>query len=100
MRYQMGDGTILDTKNATQSWEEATRWDGNNHISVPTGSQWKHETLYRSRKGRYYLEFTSNMQGFSPRAEWIDNHRATAWLLLNEHELPEELAELEQEVSE
>lgn len=98
--YRMDDGTVVKTENATQKWEEGTRWDGNNHISVATGSQWNHQTLYRSRKGRYYIEHTSQYQGSLPHTEWISNHEAARWLLANEEELPAELAALEAEVSE
>lgn len=94
------DGTIVKTENATTHWTEATRWDGNNHISVATGSQWEHETLYRSRKGRYWVEHESQWQGSTPHAEWISNHEAVRWLLANGHELPEDLKALEEEVSE
>ncbi len=100
--YRMDDGTVVKTENAVQSWEEDTRWDGNNHISVATGSQWEHETLYKSRKGRYWIEHTSNWQGRMPHAEWVSNHEAARWLLHNNEgePLPEDLAALEQEVSE
>ena len=50
--YRMTDGTVVKTQNATQSWEEGKRWDGRNMISVATGTQWEHQMLYRSRKGR------------------------------------------------
>ena len=99
-RYRMSDGTIIDTDNASQIWKEQTRWNGSNHISVPTGTQWTHETLYRSRKGRYYIEHTSQWQGSTPRAEWVSNEEAARWLLLNDEDLPDELAGLEDEVSE
>ena len=99
-RYRMDDGTVLDTDNATQEWEEDTRWDGNNHISIATGSQWAHQALYRSRKGRYYLENTSQWQGSTPSAEWVSNRSAASWLLANNHEIPEELAQVADEVSE
>lgn len=99
-RYQMQDGTVIDTDNASKHWNEITRWNGNNHISVATGSQWEHETLYRSRKGRYYVEHTSQWQGSTPRAEWVSEQEAARWLLLNEHELPADLAKYESEVSE
>ncbi len=99
-RYKMDDGTVVDTDNATQSWDEAQRWDGSNHISVATGSQWHHQTLYRSRKGRYWLEHTSQYQGSTPHAEWIGKRTAAAWLLANDHEVPDDLAEAAQEVSE
>src|SRR5215471_8173310 len=83
------DGTVVKTENASQSWEEAQRWDGRNNISVPTGSQWDHQMLYRSKKGRYYLESWSQWQGSTPSAEWISNEGAAEWLLANEHKLPE-----------
>jgi hypothetical protein len=98
--YRMDDGTVVKTENATHSWEEDTRWNGNNRISVATGSQWEHQTLHRSRKGRYWLECWSQWQGTTPHAEWISNHEAVRWLLANDHTLPEELAALEAEVSE
>ena len=99
-RYRMDDGTVLDTENSTQHWDESTRWDGRNHISKATGSQWEHQTLYRSRKGRYYVEHTSSYRERTPHAEWVSNHEAARWLLANNHELPADLAELADEISE
>ena len=99
-RYRMEDETVLDTDNATQHWDEETDWNGSNWISRPTKSQWHHETLYRSRKGRYYIESTSQYQGDRPRAEWISKRQAAAWLLLNEWDVPEELREAADQVSE
>lgn len=90
--YRMDDGTVVKTENATASWKEDTRWDGSNHISVATGSQWEHQTLYRSRRGRYWLEHTSQWQGSAPYAEWISKRAAAAWLLANDHEIPDDLA--------
>jgi hypothetical protein len=98
--YRMDDGTVVNTEDATKYWSEDTRWDGNNHISVATGSQWTHQTLYRSRKGRYYVEHESNETGSGSHAEWVSNQEATRWLLANNHELPADLAALEQEVCE
>jgi hypothetical protein len=96
----MDDGTVVDTDNAKQSWDEATHWDGSNHISVATGSQWEHQTLYRSRKGRYYIERTSQWQGSLPGAEWISKRAAAAWLSANEHEIPDDLKAEAEEVTE
>lgn len=98
-RYKI-ENCIVDTANAVKSWNEDTRWDGNNHISKATGSQWNHETLYKSRKGRYYVEHTSQWQGSASSAEWISPQEATRWLLQNERELPEDLEQYENEVSE
>ena len=98
--YRMDDGTVVKTENATQSWDEKRYHNGNNWISVATRSQWNHETLYRSRRGRYWIEHTSQMQGREDYAEWIGNHSAAQWLLANGHELPDDLKPLETEVSE
>lgn len=98
--YRMDDGTVVKTENATQFWKEGKNWDGNNWISVATGSQWDHETLYRSRKGRYWLERTSQYQGSGPYAGWVDNRSAVEWLLTNGYDLPAELEILRDEVEE
>jgi hypothetical protein len=89
--YKMPDGTVVKPENATQKWDEDTRWDGSNHISRATGLQWDHQMLYRSRKGRYWLEYRSQWQGPTPHGEWITSQEATRWLLSQGHELPEEL---------
>lgn len=94
-----GDG-IVDTDKAQQTWEESTRWDGRNHISKATGSQWEHQTLYKSRKGRYYIVHMSQWQGTTPHAEWVSPQEAARWLLLMGHDLPEDLREYEDDVVE
>lgn len=104
-RYRMSDGTVVDTKNAVAQWEEDTRWDGRNYISVATGSQWEHQTLYRSRKGRFYIEHVSSYEGTTPGVEWCSNEEATRWLLANGHnpedaDFPKDLFLLVEEVSE
>jgi len=98
-RYRI-ESTIVDTENATRSWPEARYHDGNNFISRATGSQWTHQTLYRSRKGRYYVEHTSQWQGSRAHAEWVSPEEAARWLLTNEHEVPPDLAHCVEEVSE
>ena len=99
-RYKMDGGGIVDTDRASATWREATRWDGRNHISVATGGQWHHEQLYRSRKGRYYIERDSQWQGSTPSAEWISKRSAASWLLANDHEIPDDLKEAAEEVAE
>ena len=90
-RYEMSDGMIVDTDNASARWKEAADFDGRNHISRATGSQWDHETLYRSRRGRYYIEQCSQREGCVPNAEWVSNEGAARWLLKMGHDLPEDL---------
>ena len=102
-RYRMSDGTVVETDRATQHWQEDTQWDGNNHISLVTGTQFDHQTLYQTRRGRYYVENTSQWQGRLPSAEWVSLEEATRWLLTNNHDvddLPEDLAALVDEVLE
>lgn len=99
-KYRMDDGTVVDTDRATARYDEDTRFDGNDHISVATGSQWAHQTLHRSRKGRYYIEHSSQWQGSTPRAEWISEHQAAAWLMANDHPVPTDLSAVADDVSE
>jgi hypothetical protein len=100
MKFQMEDGSIINTEKAKSHWEEDTNWNGNNHISVNTGSQWVHETLYLSAKDRYYLVRNSQWQGSLPSAEFISDEDAARWLLRNNEELPEALVEHEDEITE
>lgn len=91
MRYRMDDSRVVDSDKAAASYDEATRFDGRNRISIPTGSQWEHEKLCRSRKGNYYIVSWSQWQGSTPHAYWVTDEEAAAWLVLNEHEVPEAL---------
>ncbi len=99
-RYRTADGTIVDTQKAQASWEEHKWHNGSNWISKATGGQWLHEQLFRSAKGHYYLECWSDWQGSQSSAEMVSNEDAASWLILNEHELPEDLKELEGTVCE
>jgi len=96
--YQMENGLIVKTENAIQQWEENTTWDGQNRISVNTGSQWNHETLYLSKKGNYYIESYSQWQGSNPEAKFVTPKKAAAWLILNKKELPEDLKRFQEEI--
>ena len=99
-RYRIGDGTIVDTENASHHWHEKQDWDGRNYISRATGTQWDHQRLYRSRRGRYYVENTSQWQGTHATVEWISEQEACRWLLLMNHNLPAELESYVEQVSE
>jgi len=98
-RYKI-DERIFDTEKAKAHWGEDTRWNGNNHISRATGSQWEHETLYLSAKGTYWVEHTSQWQGSTPSARILSYKEAATWLLDNGHELPDGLSHLADEISE
>lgn len=75
----------FDTEKA-KCFNELTEWNGNNHISVPTGSQWDHQTLYLTSGGRWVLEHSSQWQGSKDTWEFISSEQAKDWMLLNEKE--------------
>ena len=99
-KYQMQDGTVINTDRSSESWSENSDWNGSNNVSCATKSQFEHETLYRSRKGRYYKVCWSQWQGNLPYAEWLDERAACRWLLVNNKDIPEDLKELVDEVEE
>lgn len=99
-RFKMDDGTVVDPELASDTWEEHTYFDGRNMISKATGSQWEHETLYRSKKGRYYIVWYSQRQGSGSTARWLDHKEAVSWILLNKGEVPADLADVAADVVE
>jgi hypothetical protein len=66
-------------------WDEETRWNGNNHISLATGTQWDHETLYRTAGGIHVLHQWSQWQGSSETYEEITAEAAAVWLSQNKY---------------
>lgn len=92
-----GSGRWFDDKTAVV-FSERTRWDGNNHISVATGSQWDHEALYYTQGGRWVKKSWSQRQGTLEDYLEVDEEEAVRWLVVNNcfrdksfEELPEEL---------
>lgn len=83
-RINLGNGQWFNPE-AAEQFAEDTRWNGNNHISVPTGSQWEHERLYRTSKGRWVLHSWSQWQGSMPRYEIVSDDTAQQWLIDNDH---------------
>ena len=98
--YKMDDGTIVKTENATKSWDETSDWNGSNQIGRSSRSQWHDQTLHRSRKGRYYIEYSSRVSGIQDSAAWITEKAAAAWLLHNDYNLPDDLKEAGEQISE
>ena len=80
-----GSGRWFD-REAAEAFDEGTRWNGNNHISLATGSQWDHEELYRTAGGKWILRHWSQWQGSGESYEEIGDHEAAKWLAVNEHE--------------
>lgn len=83
-RRVLDDGRWFDLEKA-ERFEEGTRWNGNNHISLATGSQWDHEVLYRTKSGRWILHRWSQWQGSGKSYREIGNDTAARWLVANEY---------------
>jgi hypothetical protein len=92
--------TIVDTDQSIQQWKESITWNGNNMVSKATGSQWDHETMYRSKRGRYYIERTTQWQGRPNYAYWLSEQEACAWLIINEHLVPDDLLQFVDQIME
>ena len=86
-------------ENKAERFSEATWWDGSNHVSVATGSQWDHQVLYRTKGGRWVLHSWSQWQGRPERYRFITDAEAQTWLLKNEHDAAVErfFGEIEEE---
>jgi len=85
-----GTGRWFDVAKA-ELFAEATYWNGRNHISRATGSQWDHEALYRTAGGRWILNSWSRVEGSTESWVEVTPGRAAAWLAENEHEPPDAL---------
>lgn len=64
-------------------FDEDTRWDGQNRISVATGSQWEHERLFYTSSGVWVLRRWSQWQGSTESYEELTQDAATRWLSRN-----------------
>lgn len=94
-RIALTDGTgRWFSENTADSWNEDTYWNGSNHISKATGSQWEHERLYRTKGGRFILNHWSQFQGSTETYEEISNDEAAVWFSKNGIE-PHEACEKE-----
>ena len=79
-RISLGNGRWF-TPSVCKTWQESTTWDGRNHVSDATGSQWEHEQLYLTPKGTYVLHAWSQWQGSRDSYSIVDAARAAEWLL-------------------
>lgn len=81
-RQPLDNGRWFDIDSA-MTYKEDTYWDGNNHISKVTGSQWEHEQLYYTKTGKWVLNCWSQIQGGRETWEIIDAETAYNWLINN-----------------
>jgi hypothetical protein len=80
-----GSGRWFDASKA-EAFDEDTYWNGSNHISRATGSQWYHEVLYRTAGGKWIRHTWSTYQGERDGYEEIDADAAARWLVENGYE--------------
>lgn len=85
LRDVNGETTGFFNPETSQEYDEGSVWNGSNHISLATGSQWDHEKLYKTKKGSWVLWHFSSWQGVLDRYEEIDEANALVWLLKNGH---------------
>lgn len=93
-RQAIDNGSWFNLDKANK-FKEDTKWDGRNQISVNTGSQWSHEDLYRTAKGSWVLNEYSAYQGSGESWTLIDDQSAVDWLIRNDHDIPNDLTNLE-----
>lgn len=93
-RQKIDDGGWFNLDSA-KVWKEDTHWNGNNHISNATGSQWDHEALYKTSKGKFVLNHWSQWQGSKEAWAIISPSEAAEWLVQNGYEPSEASPEVE-----
>lgn len=81
-RQSLDNGSWFNLETAEQ-WNEDTYWNGSNHISAATRSQTEHESLYRTKSGRWILNTWSQWQGTQETWIEIDSDAAAKWLVTN-----------------
>ena len=95
-RINLTDGSNkwFDLERATK-FSEDSHWNGNNMVSVATGSWTEHEALYRTASGWFILNSWSQWEGTRETWERISDQVAYDWLLKNGY--PEEVPDPELE---
>lgn len=63
---------------------ERTEWDGRNQVSVhQLADEFHHQSLYRTKGGRWVLCTWSQWDGHEARYEFVDDATAKEWLIVN-----------------
>ena len=90
------NGKWFDLETA-ELYSENQEHNGSNWISLVTGSQFKHESLYRTSGGKWILNCWSNFQGTTETYELISREQASKWFtkqMTEKYNMPQELEEL------
>ena len=81
---KLDTGGIFEDSTTTD-YDEATDFDGHNHISCATGTQWDHETLMVTQSGTPIIWRHSQRQGARCSFREIEPSEAAEWLAANGH---------------
>lgn len=94
-RTRLTDGTNRwFNREAATEYDEATYWNGRNQVSLGTGSQFEHETLYKTVGGLWIHHTWSNWQGTPSTYVEIDETEAVEFFSRNEYQdedIPDDL---------
>lgn len=66
-----------------EKFDEDTRWDGNNMVSVHPVGSFGHQMLLRTAGGRWVLNSWSQWEGSKDVYEYVSDERARDWLMVN-----------------
>lgn len=81
-RQSLENGKWFDIDSATV-YKEESYWNGSNHISKATGSQWESEQLYHTKTGKWVLNCWSRREGTRETWDIVDDQTAYNWLINN-----------------
>lgn len=84
------DGALVgwfDPDKAT-GYDERTRWDGNDSVSLTAGKQ-HHHYLWRTATGRWVLHSWSQWVGARDAYKYLTDDQAREWLMRNEYDSAE-----------
>jgi hypothetical protein len=91
-------GWFDDKAKNVKRFNENTYFNGNNHISKATKSQWVHETLYLTAKGTWVLNHDATGYSGADTYTKISDDQAARWLVTNDCEddkgIPEDMIQL------
>lgn len=83
-----GEATVIGhfDYDKAERFEEDTRWDGNNLVSVHPAGSFGHQMLLRTAGGRWVLNSWSQWEGSQDVYEYVTDERARDWLMVNKDE--------------
>lgn len=84
--YTSGDGSIVDTSRAKQSWDDGSFFQGDSEVDsdgqwlgLNTGSEHEHQRLHLDQSGRFWIESWTDYVGDQPKGQWVSRKEAARW---------------------